>query len=58
MSSVRIISRVYSHHDAKGEDTIVRGRTKPFAYARINNTERGLTQYDVFDTNRVVTCNR
>jgi hypothetical protein len=44
--------------DAKGEDTIVAWANKPFAYARINNTERGLTQYDVFGTKRVVTFNQ
>ena len=44
--------------DAKGEDTIVAWANKPYAYARINNTERGLTQYDVFGTKRVVTYNK
>jgi hypothetical protein len=44
--------------DAKGEDTIVAWANKPFAYARINNTERGLTQYDVFGTKRIVTFNK
>ncbi len=44
--------------DEKGEDTIVAWANKPFAYARINNTERGLTQYDVFGTKRVVTFNQ
>jgi hypothetical protein len=44
--------------DARGEDTIVAWVNKPFAYSRINNTERGLTQYDVFGTKRVVTFNK
>jgi hypothetical protein len=44
--------------DAKGQDTIVAWANKPFAYARINNTEKGLAQYDVFGTKRVVTFNR
>jgi hypothetical protein len=44
--------------EAKGEDTIVAWANKPYAYARINNTERGLIQYDVFGTQRVVTYNR
>lgn len=43
---------------AKGEDTLVAWANKPFAYARLNNSERGLTQYDVFGTQRVVTYNR
>jgi hypothetical protein len=44
--------------DAKGEDTIVAWANKPFAYARINNTERGLTQHDIFGTKRMVTFNQ
>ena len=44
--------------EAKGEDTIVAWANKPYAYARINNTERGLTQYDVFGTKRVVAYNK
>jgi len=44
--------------DTKGEDTIVAWANKPYAYARINNTEHGLTQYDVFGTKRVVTYNK
>ena len=44
--------------DARREDTIVAWANKPYAYARISNTERGLTQYDVFGTKRVVTFNR
>ena len=44
--------------EAKGEGTIVAWANKPYAYARINNTERGLTQYDVFGTKRVVTYNK
>jgi hypothetical protein len=44
--------------EAKGEDTVVAWANKPYAYARINNTQRGLTQYDIFGTQRVVTYNR
>ena len=44
--------------DARDEDTIVAWSNKPFAYARINNTDRGLTQYDVFGTKRTVTFNQ
>ncbi len=44
--------------EAKGEDTIVAWANKPFAYARINNSEIGLAQYDVFGTRRVVTYNK
>jgi hypothetical protein len=44
--------------DARGEDTIVAWANKPFAYARINNTEAGLAQYDVLGTRRVVTYNK
>jgi hypothetical protein len=44
--------------EANGEDTIVAWANKPYAYARIKNTERGLTQYDVFGTKRVVTYNQ
>jgi hypothetical protein len=44
--------------EAKSEDTIVAWANKPYAYARINNSERGLTQYDVFGTKRVVTYNK
>jgi hypothetical protein len=44
--------------ETKGEDIIVAWANKPYAWARINNTERGLTQYDVFGTKRVVTYNK
>ncbi len=44
--------------DRQGEDTIVAWANKPFAYARINNAETGLTQYDVFGTRRVVSYDR
>lgn len=43
---------------AAGEDTIVAWANKPYAYARINNTARGLTQYDIFGTRRDVTYNQ
>jgi len=42
----------------KNEDTIVAWANKPFAYARITNTERGLAQYDVFGTRSVVAYNK
>jgi hypothetical protein len=44
--------------EAKGEDTLVAWSTKPYAYARVSNTEHGLTQYDVFGTKRVVSYNK
>ena len=44
--------------ESRDEDTIVAWANKPFAWARINNTERGLVQYDVFGTERVVTYNK
>jgi hypothetical protein len=44
--------------DSKAEDTIVAWSPKPFAYIRVTNTEKGLTQYDVFGTRRVVTYNK
>jgi len=44
--------------DAKGEDTMVLWTPKPFAYVRINNTEKGLTFYDIYGTKRVATYNK
>jgi hypothetical protein len=44
--------------ETKGEDTIVAWANKAYAYARINNSERGLAQYDVFGTKRTVTYNK
>src|SRR4030095_9738529 len=44
--------------EAKDEDTLVAWANKPYAYARINNSEAGLAQYDVFGTRRVVTYNK
>jgi hypothetical protein len=41
--------------DARGEDTMVLWSPKPFAYVRINNTERGLTIYDIYGTKRIAT---
>ncbi len=35
-------------------DLIVAWATKPFAYVRVTNSERGLTFYDVFGTKRFV----
>ena len=37
------------------EDTIVMWSPKPYAYARINNTEAGLAIYDIYGTKRVAT---
>jgi len=37
-----------------GEDTIVAWATRPYAYIKVTNTERGLTFYDVFGTRRFV----
>ena len=36
------------------EDLIVAWATKPFAYVRVTNTDRGLTFYDIFGTRRSV----
>lgn len=39
---------------AKKEDVMVAWTTRPFAYLRVNNTERGLTFHDVLGTRRFV----
>lgn len=44
--------------DAKDEDTMVLWSPKPFAYVRINNTEKGLTFYDLYGTKRVATYDK
>lgn len=44
--------------EAKNEDLIVAWSPKPFAYVRVNNTEAGLTFYDLYGTKRVVTYNK
>lgn len=44
--------------EAKGEDMIVAWSPKPYAYIRVTNTEKGLTQYDIFGTKRVVTYDK
>lgn len=44
--------------DAQAEDLIVAWTPKPFAYVRINNTDKGLTFYDVFGTRRFVPYDR
>jgi hypothetical protein len=44
--------------EAREEDTIVAWANKPYAYARINNSEAGLTQYDILGTRRTVTYNK
>jgi hypothetical protein len=36
------------------QDTIVAWSPKPYAYVRVNNTEKGLTFYDVYGTKRFV----
>jgi hypothetical protein len=41
--------------DSKGEDTMVLWSPKPFAYVRLNNTEQGLSFFDVYGTKRVAT---
>ncbi len=44
--------------EAKGEDTMALWSPNPFAYVRINNTEKGLTFYDVYGTKRFVPYNK
>jgi hypothetical protein len=44
--------------EASGQDTLVLWSTKPFAYVRINNTERGLVCYDLYGTRRVATYDK
>src|SRR5262245_48018705 len=44
--------------EAKGEDIIVAWSSKPYAYIRVTNTEKGLTQYDIFGTSRLVTYDK
>jgi hypothetical protein len=39
---------------AKAEDLIVAWSPRPFAYVRVNNTEKGLRFYDIFGTERCV----
>jgi hypothetical protein len=41
--------------DSNGEETMVLWSPKPFAYVRINNTEQGLTFFDIYGTKRVAT---
>jgi hypothetical protein len=40
--------------DKAGEDLVLAWSTKPYAYIRVNNTEKGLTFYDIFGTRRFV----
>jgi len=40
--------------EAAGEDLLVAWSPKPYAYVRINNTEKGLTFHDIFGTRRFV----
>jgi hypothetical protein len=44
--------------EGKGEDTIVAWSPKPYAYIRVTNSEKGLVQYDIFGTQRVVTYDK
>ena len=44
--------------EVKAEDAMVLWTSKPFAYVRINNTEQGLTFYDIYGTKRIVTYNK
>jgi hypothetical protein len=44
--------------NTKDEDTMVLWSPKPFAYVRINNTEQGLTFYDLYGTKRVATYHK
>jgi hypothetical protein len=43
--------------DAAGEETIVAWSPNNYAYARITNSEKGLANYDVYGTKRVVAWN-
>ncbi len=43
--------------DAAGEETIVAWSPNNYAYARITNTKKGLANYDVYGTKRVVAWN-
>ena len=45
-------------NDARNEDTMVLWSPKPFAYVRINNTEKGLTLYDSYGTKRIATYDK
>jgi len=40
--------------EAAGEDLIVAWSPKPFAYLKVNNTEKGLNFFDIFGTRRFV----
>lgn len=40
------------------EDTLVLWSPKPYAYVRINNTEKGLVFYDIYGTKRVATYDK
>ncbi len=42
----------------KDQDVIVAWSPRPYAYVRVNNTEKGLTFYDLYGTKRVVTYDR
>ena len=40
--------------DARDQDLIVAWSTRPYAYVRVPNTEKGLTFYDIFGVRRLV----
>jgi hypothetical protein len=43
---------------AQADEVMVAWSPKPYAYIRVNNTEAGLTLYDVYGTRRFVSYNR
>jgi hypothetical protein len=40
--------------ESSGEDLIAAWSTRPYAYIKVNNTERGITFFDLFGTRRFV----
>jgi len=42
------------HDEQAGKDIIVAWANKPYAYVKVNNTEKGLTFYDIYGTRRFV----
>ena len=40
--------------ESAAEEVIVAWSPKPYAYIKVNNTEKGLTFYDIFGTKRFV----
>jgi hypothetical protein len=49
---------VVFHDEKTDQDIMVAWANKPYAYVRVNNTEKGLTFYDVFGTRRFVPYDR